>query len=101
MEQQSKQSGDATSRRSFLRAGLAVGAGTIGAGLWATGRPAFVAAASGGLTAGDAAILQFLAAAEILESDLWQQYNELGGIQDSEVPGGSGSAAYTAALEVL
>jgi len=32
---------------------------------------------SGGLTAGDAAILRFLAAIEILESDLWQQYNEL------------------------
>src|SRR5438067_1398900 len=31
----------------------------------------------------------------------WQQYNELGGIQDSEVPGGSGSPTYTAALEVL
>jgi hypothetical protein len=32
---------------------------------------------------------------------LWQQYNELGGIQDSEVPGGSGSAGYIAALQVL
>jgi hypothetical protein len=56
---------------------------------------------NGGLTRGDAAILRFLAAAEILETDLWQQYNELGGIQDSEVPGGSGSPAYTAALAVL
>jgi hypothetical protein len=48
------------------------------------------------LTKGDAAILRFLAAAEILETDLWQQYNELGGIQDSEVPGGTGNPAYTA-----
>src|SRR5271170_5807250 len=56
---------------------------------------------NGGLTKGDAAILRFLAAAEILETDLWQQYNELGGIQDSEVPGGTGSPAYTAALAVL
>src|SRR3984957_1425385 len=55
----------------------------------------------GRLTKGDAAILRFLAAAEILETDLWQQYNELGGIQDSEVPGGNGSPAYTAALAVL
>jgi hypothetical protein len=47
------------------------------------------------------AILRFLAAAEILETDLWQQYNELGGIQDSEVPGGSGSAPYIAKLQVL
>lgn len=31
----------------------------------------------GGLTRGDAAILRLLAAAEILETDLWQQYNEL------------------------
>src|SRR5207245_5997493 len=38
---------------------------------------------------------------ELIESDLWQQYNELGGIQDSEVPGGSGSAPYITALQVL
>src|SRR6202022_1177656 len=56
---------------------------------------------SNGITEGDAAILRFLAAAEILETDLWQQYNELGGIQDSEVPGGSGSQVYTAAIKVL
>jgi hypothetical protein len=31
----------------------------------------------GGLSQGDTAILRFLAAAEILETDLWQQYNEL------------------------
>jgi hypothetical protein len=36
-----------------------------------------------------------------LETDLWQQYNELGGVQDNEVPGGSGNSAYTAALVVL
>jgi hypothetical protein len=33
--------------------------------------------------------------------DLWQQYNELAGIQDSEVPGGSGNPDYTAAISVL
>src|SRR4029077_2412347 len=49
----------------------------------------------------DADILRFLAAAELIEADLWQQYNELGGIQDPEVPGGTGSPAYTAALQVL
>jgi hypothetical protein len=47
------------------------------------------------------AILRFLAAVEIIESDLWQQYNELGGIQDAEVPGGSGSPAYATALQQL
>jgi hypothetical protein len=53
------------------------------------------------LSEGDESILRFLSAAEILETDLWQQYNELGGIQDSEVPGGTGNPAYTAAVKVL
>jgi len=56
---------------------------------------------SGRLTKGDAAILRFLAAAEILETDFWVQYNELGGIPDSEVPGGSGNPVYTAKLQNL
>jgi len=93
-------------RRSFLKKGvLATGAATVvGAGL--LGNRLLAAnkgpeEKSGRLTPGDAAILRFLAAAEILETDLWQQYNELGGIQDSEVPGGSGSPLYTAALKVL
>ena len=47
------------------------------------------------------AILQFLAAAELLEADLWKQYNELGGVQDREGPGGSGNRAYTRALAVI
>jgi len=59
------------------------------------------AAETSGLTRGDAAILRFLAAAEILETDLWQQYNELAGIQDREVPGGSGNPAYAEAVAVL
>jgi len=90
-----------TSRRSFLFTGLAVGAGAVGAGLFENEVSAFADANSSGLTPGDAAILRFLAAAEILETDLWQQYNELGGIQDNEVLGGSGSAPFTAALQVL
>jgi len=89
-----------TSRRSFLRKGLAVGgAGVIGA--LANRFPAVAKAARGGLTKGDVAILQFLAAAELLEADLWEQYNELGGIQDAERPGGTGNKAYTRALSVL
>ncbi len=102
MQDNVQQAKDTTSRRSFLRRGLAVaGAGTLSAGLLANGLPAFAEVESGGLTKGDAAILRFLAAAEIIETDLWQQYNELGGIQDSEVPGGSGSPPYIKALEVL
>ena len=88
-----------TSRRSFLLKGAAVGTATLGAGrMLADASPAF---ASGGLTKGDAAILRFLAAAEIIETDIWQQYNELAGIQDAEVPGGSGNPDYTEAVAVL
>jgi hypothetical protein len=74
------------------------GAGALGAGLLAD---VPLASAHQRLTEGDEAILRFLSAAEILETDFWQQYNELGGVQDSEVPGGSGNSAYTAALAVL
>jgi hypothetical protein len=91
-------------RRTFLKNGMvAAGAATVGAGLFARDVSAFDQEdeKSGKLTRGDAAILRFLAAAEILETDLWVQYNELGGIQDKEVPGGSGSAPYTTALQVL
>ena len=71
----------------------AAGTATVGAGLLSN--PLLVKG-SGGLTPGDAALLRFAAAAEILESDFWVQYNELGGVQDSEVPGGSGNPVYTA-----
>ena len=88
-----------TSRRSFLVKSGAAGAGALATGrLLADASPAF---ASGGLTNSDAAILRFLAAAEILETDLWQQYNELAGIQDKEVPGGRGNPRYTEAVAVL
>jgi hypothetical protein len=99
MEERPNQPASRTSRRAFLGKSLAVGAGAIGAGLLTDRLPAL--AQSGSLTPGDAAILRFLSAAEIIETDAWQQYNELGGIQDSEVPGGSGSAPYTTALQVL
>ena len=95
----------AINRRSFVKNGLTAGAVTVGAGL--LGNSSSVLAEkgpeehSGRLTPEDAALLRFAAAAEILETDFWVQYNELGGIQDSEVPGGSGNPAYTEALEVL
>jgi Ferritin-like domain len=94
-----EQSEHLTDRRSFLLKGAAVGVGAVGAGrLLADASPAF---AQGGLSRGDAAILRFLAAAEIIETDLWQQYNELAGIQDDEVPGGTGNPDYTEAVAVL
>ena len=96
----------AINRRSFVKNGLtAAGVATVGAGLLADSSSVLAQAGpeehSGRLTPGDAALLRFAAAAEILETDFWVQYNELGGIQDSEVPGGSGNPAYTAALAVL
>jgi Ferritin-like domain len=96
----------AIDRRSFVKNGLtAATIATAGAGLLANG-PSVLAddghqQQSGRLTRGDAALLRFAAAAEIIETDFWVQYNELGGVQDSEVPGGSGNAAYTAALAAL
>ena len=98
LESRAKPSKSSISRRSFLGKSLAVGAGTIGVGLLTGPR---TAEARGGLTPGDAALLRFAAAAEILEADFWIQYNELGGVQDPEVPGGTGNPDYTDAIEVL
>jgi hypothetical protein len=100
MDQTFRRRNGATSRRSLLTKGAALGAGALGATLL-TETVARAAASSSAPTQGDVAILRLFAALEILESDLWQQYNELGGIQDSEVPGGSGNPAYTADLAKL
>jgi hypothetical protein len=68
-------------RRSLLKGGLlAGGAATLGAGLLGKGVSAFAQSSSAALDKGDIAILRFLAAAELIESDLWTQYAELGGI---------------------
>src|SRR5579864_5621535 len=88
--------GSPRNRRSFLKTGLAA-AGAVGTGLLARGTTAY--AQQPGLTAGDIAILQFLAAGEALEADFYTQYNELGGIRDSEEPGGSGSPIYIEKLK--
>ncbi len=82
----------ASSRRSFLRAGLAAPA-VMSAAVLGDPLPSKAFDRSG-ITHGDINILRFLAALEILETDLWQQYNELGGIPDSEVPGGSVSKPF-------
>jgi hypothetical protein len=58
---------------------LAGGAASIGVGLLTNGAYA-QDVDNGSLDAGDVAILRFLAAAELLETDLWQQYEELGGV---------------------
>ena len=91
-----------TPRRSFLKgigiAGAALSAGT----LLATRADAGDDDRSGSLTRGDAAILRFLAAAEIIETDLWLQYQELGGVQDTEFSSFiGGNPLYTKALAIL
>jgi hypothetical protein len=104
-----------TNRRSFLKSSVVAGAAaTAGAVLLTKGAPAFAQDKSGSLSKGDSAILRFVAAAEIIESDIWLQYNELAGIQDGEVaklagkliPGypsqpTGGNAAYTEAIKAL
>ena len=78
-------------RRSFLKVvGLAGAVAVPGGALLTDG--AF--ASSARLSDGDVAILRLLAAVELIESDLWQQYNELGGVN-------GGNAAYMAALSNL
>ncbi len=89
----------ALNRRSFISKSLVVGAVTAGA--WFLPDEVALAKSNPGITKGDVNILRFFSALEILETDLWQQYNELGGVQDKEVPGGSGSKAYTDALTQL
>jgi hypothetical protein len=94
----------ASNRRSFLKTGLAAaGAVTIGTGLLARGTRASAQQTGSGssLTSGDVAILQFLAAGEALEADFYTQYNELGGIRDSEDPQGSGNRIYTEKLRKI
>jgi hypothetical protein len=81
-------------RRSFLK-GLGIASATLSAGaLLATEGNAQDTRSPGKLSKGDAALLRFAAAAELIEADLWQQYNELGGVQ-------GGNPAYMAALSNL
>jgi hypothetical protein len=82
MKQLTEVLGRPANRRSFLKNSLVAGAvATAGAGILGSGLPAFARETSNGtIPKGDVAILQFLAAAELIESDLWTQYAELGGI---------------------
>jgi hypothetical protein len=94
----------AANRRSFLKNGMVAGVvATVGGSILGSGLPAFARETNNStITKGDIDILRFLAAAEILETDLWEQYTELGGTQDSEESGvNSGSPAYMAALQIL
>jgi len=94
----------AANRRLFLKNGMVAGAvAAVGGGILGSGLPAFARETNDStITKGDIDILRFLAAAEILETDLWEQYTELGGVQDGEESGvNGGSPAYMAALQIL
>src|SRR5260370_20458011 len=82
-------------RRSFLRR-LGLGAALLapGAALLSGSGKALAANGSQTLTPGDVAIPQLLAAAELIEIDLWKQYNELGG-------GNSPDSGYKEGLVIL
>jgi hypothetical protein len=86
-------------RRSFLR-NLGMGAVLLAPGAALLGSASKALAGdddekkNNRLTRGDVAILQLLAAAELIEADLWEQYKELGGV-DARPSG------YTAALQIL
>src|SRR6266516_3889722 len=73
-------------RRSFLR-NLGLGAALLAPGAALLSGPGKAWAKDGNekeknaLTRGDVAILQLLAAAELIETDLGKQYNELGGVK--------------------
>src|SRR6516164_2736967 len=85
-------------RRAFLGR-MATGAALLAPGTGLLAHPEGKAKGHHGrLTEGDAALLRFAAAAEILETDFWVQYNELAGIPDSEVPGGTPIPAYQNAI---
>src|SRR5271156_6398390 len=74
-------------RRSFLRNGMLAGGAAIGAGVLSGATKAFGEEDRGGsLRGGDIAILRFLAAAELIEADLWTQYSELGGLTPGQEP---------------
>ena len=81
-------------RRSFLK-GLGIAGATLSASaLLGTEGNAQTTRSTANLSKGDAALLRFAAAAELIEADLWQQYNELGGVQ-------GGNPAYMGALSNL
>jgi hypothetical protein len=83
-------------RRSFLR-NLGMGAALLAPGAALLGNASKALGGLGDrrhLPDGDVAILQLLAAVELIEEDLWQQYNELGGVDAPD-------SGYKAGLVIL
>src|SRR6266403_2661984 len=83
-------------RRSFLR-NLGMGAALLAPGAALLGNASKALGGLGDqrhLPDGDVAILKLLAAVELIEEDLWQQYNELGGVDAPD-------SGYKAGLVIL
>jgi hypothetical protein len=79
-------------RRSFMKQLGMAGAAALPAGaLLASQKPACAEGPNFRVTNGDIAILRFLAAIELIEADLWQQYQELA----------LGNESYQLALNIL
>jgi hypothetical protein len=102
MQDQSNFTKRSVNRRSLLKGGLLAGGATLGAGLLSPAKAAFAdnddrhdRDRDRDLDRGDIAILRFLAAAEIIETDLWDQYTELGGVTDGA------QSTYQQALQFL
>ena len=83
-------------RRKFLQ-----GIGAAGAALPAAALFGATSTTTTKLHPGDAALLQLALTIELLEADLWQQYNELGGAVDHNDKPNPGNPAYVAALQNL
>lgn len=83
-------------RRSFLK-GLGIAGATLSASaILGAQAGAETPRSTGKLSRGDAALLRFAAAVELIEADLWQQYNELGGVQGAIRPTSQPLAILTA-----
>jgi Ferritin-like domain len=95
MDSKASEKSRAATRRAFMKRGVIAGTTAIGIEVMERGLSASRGAIGDAqVTRGDVAILKLLAAAEIIETDLWQQYNELAGI--NAAPSG-----YTAGLQQL
>jgi len=89
---------DSTWRRLIRRRRFLQNVGLAGA---ASGTKSLFAQNGDRLTKGDIALLRLAAAIELIEADLWQQYNELGGAVDHNDLPNPANPAYIAALQNL
>jgi hypothetical protein len=89
---------DSTWRRVIRRRKFPQGVGFAGA---SAGTSRLFAEGGNRLSRGDAALLRIAATIELIEADLWQQYNELGGAVDAHDNPNPGNPAYVAALQNL